>query len=189
MELDATLFEAIHRGLANPFFDAVLPVFRAKTTWVPLYLVMVGLLWHRYGWRPTLVLLLAIALTLGLADQLAASVLKPWVGRLRPCTTQGYVRELVNCGGRFSFPSNHATNHFALATLLALTWLRRAHPGWRVVIYAWATAISLAQVYVGKHWPTDVAAGAVLGTFLAIAGVYLYRRLAGEYAIPRPPKK
>lgn len=174
--MDAVLFDFLHRDLANPFFDAVLPVYREKTTWIPLYLVLVFLLVRGYGWKRTCWLLLCIAATLALADQLAATVIKPWVGRLRPCAGTDAVRELVNCGGKYSFPSNHATNHFALATVLSLTWLRYKAVGWRVAIYGWAASIALAQVYVGKHWPGDILAGALLGSLLAWAGVVLYRK-------------
>ncbi|MEO0733700.1 MAG: phosphatase PAP2 family protein, partial [Bacteroidota bacterium] len=95
---------------------------------------MVFLLWRSYGWRKTLWLLLCIAGVLAVADQLAAAVLKPWIGRLRPCAepeVADHARILVGCGGKFSFPSNHATNHFALAQVLGLTWLRDKAWGWR----------------------------------------------------------
>ena len=180
--MEQTLFHFFHHDLANPFLDAVLPVYREKTTWIPLYLLLVGLLWREYGWRRTLFLLLTVAVTLAVADQLAAAVLKPWIGRLRPCADPvigDTVRALVPCGGKFSFPSNHATNHFALAALLSATWLRDHARGWRIGLYAWAATIALAQVYVGKHWPGDILAGALLGTGLGLIGAYCFRRKSG----------
>lgn len=185
MTFDYALFDFLNQSLANPVFDAVLPVFREKTTWVPLYLVMVILLVRQYGWEKTAYLLLCIAGVLTVADQLAATVLKPWIGRLRPCaepTIADHARVLVSCGGKYSFPSNHATNHFALATVLALTWLHK-HTAWRWAIFVWAALISLAQVYVGKHFPADIVFGAFLGSVLAFTGVALYRRLAGDKAV------
>jgi len=179
MTLDLSLFDFINQALANPFLDAILPVFREKTTWIPLYLLMVGLLCRAYGWKQTLYLLLCIAAVLAVADQLAATVLKPWVGRLRPCaepSVADHARILVNCGGKYSFPSNHATNHFALATVLGLTWLQGKAAGWRIGLFLWAAAISVAQVYVGKHYPGDVLAGALLGSLIAWSGVLVYRR-------------
>jgi undecaprenyl-diphosphatase len=187
MTIDLTLFDFLNQSLANPFFDAVLPVFREKTTWIPLYLVMVFLLLKNHGWRRTVWLLLCVAAVLTVADQLAATVLKPWVGRLRPCadpTVADHARILVGCGGKYSFPSNHATNHFALAMVLSLTWLRDQAAGWRIGIFVWAALISVAQVYVGKHYPGDIVAGALLGGLIAWGGVVVYRKLAGEEAIP-----
>lgn len=190
MDIDIALFEFIHYDLANPFLDAVLPVYREKTTWIPLYLIMVFLLWKAYGWKKTLFLVLCIAVTLTVADQLAASVIKPWVGRARPCATDDAVRELVGCGGIYSFPSNHATNHFALAMVLSLTWLAERAWGWRLAIFLWAASIALAQVYVGKHYPVDIIAGAALGMFIATLVVSVYRRLVKHDAIgPLTPSK
>ncbi len=187
MTIDQSLFDFINQSLANSVLDAILPVYREKTTWIPLYLVMVFLLYRGFGWKRTLWLLMCIAGTLAVADQLAASLLKPWIGRLRPCaepTMADHARILVGCGGKFSFPSNHAVNHFALASVLSMTWLRAQARGWRWAIYAWAASIALAQVYVGKHYPGDVLAGAVLGSLIAWGGVLLYRRFAGDEQIP-----
>ena len=182
--MEASLFEFLNQDLANPFFDAVLPVYRDKLTWVPLYVLTAYVIWSRYGWKRTLYLLLCIGLVIAVADQIAATVIKPWVGRLRPCATealQTQVRILVSCGGKYGFPSNHATNHFAVATVLCLTVLHKWQ--WRILWLLWALSISLAQVYVGKHFPADILAGALLGTGIAALGVIAYRSAAGEERI------
>ena len=182
--MDQALFDLINQQWAHPLLDQLLPVYRDKLTWVPLYLLWAVLLLRQFGWRRTGYLLLCLALVITMADQVAATVLKPWVGKLRPCAVAALaerVRELVPCGGAFGFPSNHATNHFAVATVLTLTWTRR--PGYRILLFGWATSIALAQVYVGKHYPSDVLAGALLGISVAIVGVYGYRRWAGSAAI------
>lgn len=182
--METSIFTFLNQDLANPFFDAVLPVYRDKLTWVPLYLLVAILLVLREGWRRTLYLLLAMGAVIAVADQLAAGLIKPWVGRIRPCAAPelaGQVRVLVGCGGHLSFPSNHATNHFAVAVFLGLTFVRRV--GFRMLWLLWALSISLAQVYVGKHYPGDILAGAVLGGLLAYLGFLAYRRLAGAEAI------
>jgi undecaprenyl-diphosphatase len=177
MQLDYQLFEWINHDLAHPFLDWLLPYYRDKLTWVPLYLLCAVLLFRQRGWRDGLVILVGMALIITLADQLAASLVKPWVGRLRPCATPSlseWVRELVSCGGAYSFPSNHATNHFAVAVYLIGVWVRR---GWIKIFWlCWAASISLAQVYVGKHFPLDIVGGALLGGGLAAIGAWVYRR-------------
>jgi len=182
--VDHALFDFINQQLANPVLDVLFPLLREKTTWIPLYVVWAFLLWRGYGWRRTLYLLVCVAIVLTVADQLAASVFKPWIGRLRPCAEPSVAEQariLVGCGGKFGFPSNHATNHFAVATVLSLTWIRR-WPG-RAAIFLWAASISIAQVYVGKHYPGDVVAGALFGSTVAFLGVVVYRRLAGRWVI------
>jgi undecaprenyl-diphosphatase len=60
---------------------------------------------------------------------------------------------------RLSFPSAHSTTSFAAAAAL-----RRVLPA--PPLYALATAMAASRVYAGVHYPTDVAAGAVLGSAL-----------------------
>jgi undecaprenyl-diphosphatase len=63
-----------------------------------------------------------------------------------------------------SFPSDHATAAFAIAVSIALR-SRRAGS----IALAMAVAVSIARVAVGTHYPSDVVAGAVLGTIAAFA--------------------
>ncbi|WP_460692150.1 phosphatase PAP2 family protein [Mucilaginibacter puniceus] len=60
-----------------------------------------------------------------------------------------------------SFPSGHTSMAFATATSLSLSF-----PKWYVIIpsYTYAAAIGYSRMYLGVHYPTDVLAGALLGT-------------------------
>ena len=58
-----------------------------------------------------------------------------------------------------SFPSGHATNIFALATVLAMLW-----PRGRVLLYTVAAWIAASRVLIGQHYFTDAVGGALLGT-------------------------
>ncbi len=60
-----------------------------------------------------------------------------------------------------SYPSAHATTSFAAARVLSRGGLPAAP------LYACAGAMALSRVYAGVHYPSDIAAGAVLGTSLA----------------------
>ncbi len=62
-----------------------------------------------------------------------------------------------------SFPSGHAALSFAIATSLTLSDGRLAAPA-----YAWATAVSVARVWHGVHYPSDVIVGAALGAGTAV---------------------
>lgn len=174
---DYQLFHLINGEWRNAFFDLVLPWWREKVFWVPLYLLMAIWLVRRYG-RPTVYFLLAIALTITIGDQLSSSVIKPAVERLRPCREPALPETatvMVDCGGGYSFPSSHATNHFALAALLFFSWGRR-WGRWRWLLWLWAAGVAYAQVYVGVHFPIDVTAGALLGLCIGYGIATLYRR-------------
>ena len=63
-------------------------------------------------------------------------------------------------------PSGHATNAFAVATVLG-----HRYPTYRVPLYALAASVAFARVYLGRHYPSDVLAGAAVG--LVVSSVVL----------------
>lgn len=83
----------------------------------------------------------------------------------------------VNCGSGFSFPSAHAANHFCLAAFL-LSIFGYFLGRWKYMWWLWAILISLAQVYVGVHYPLDILGGAILGIIVGTSmGKFCYYRL------------
>ncbi|MBI3323235.1 MAG: phosphatase PAP2 family protein [Candidatus Omnitrophica bacterium] len=60
-----------------------------------------------------------------------------------------------------AFPSGHATAAFALATALACRWPK----GW-LAWFAAAGLVAISRVALGLHWPSDVAAGAAVGSLV-----------------------
>lgn len=84
---------------------------------------------------------------------------KKGVGRQRPVITEHPA--LARAPSKLSFPSAHATSSAAAAVALA-----RIEPGARRPLYLLAAAICIGRPYLGMHYPSDVAAGAVLGSLL-----------------------
>jgi membrane-associated phospholipid phosphatase len=168
LQIDKEWFLAINNGMANDFFDALMPVLRNQYTWVPLYILIAG--WFLYRYKIQGFWFIAFTLiTFALSDQLSASLIKPFIERLRPCREPfliDQVRILVHCGSGHSFPSTHATNHFAFAIIVGLCLYKDNK--WPIyALLAAAVLVSFAQVYVGVHYPIDVISGAILGTIIA----------------------
>ena len=164
----------------NEFLDAVIPYVRNQFFWVPLYLFLAVFLLFHYG-RKGLIWCVGFLLSFGLADFISASLIKPNVGRLRPCNTpelQDLVHLIVECGGGLSFPSSHATNHFALGTFMAIT-LGKPYPWVRWAGPLWALLIGYSQVYVGVHFPGDVLFGGILGSLIGWGVGRVYNRKIG----------
>ncbi len=179
-ELDWAMWFYLNTEWHNRFLDFMLPFLRNQFFWMPLYLFLVlfmPLNYRRRGWLWIGGFLLSFAL----ADYISASVIKPYVGRLRPCNTpelQRYIHLLVECGAGKSFPSSHASNHFAFATFIAAT-LGRAYPGIRKWVFLWASLVAYSQVYVGVHFPMDVLCGAGLGILIGKVTSRIYNRRVG----------
>jgi undecaprenyl-diphosphatase len=167
LQWDQALFSLINQDGQAVWLDWLLPLWRNKLTWIPLYLAFIGFSVYKFRLK-ALVWILLLGLTVAAGDMLSHRVIKQQVQRPRPCQTEVLkeeVRLLVPCGGGYSFTSNHATNHFALAAFFAGTlglFFRR----WRWLLFFWAFGVAYAQVYVGVHYPLDVLGGALLGTII-----------------------
>lgn len=166
--IDKLLVLAIHNDSDHYILDSLMLTLRNPITWAPLYLFLI--IWTIKKYPKHLIEIIGITiLTIALADFISASILKPFFQRLRPLhdpLISSYFRELINPGGLYSFPSTHATNHFALAVIWNKIFyqLSKKKANW---LYLWASIICYAQVYVGKHYPTDIIAGTILGSLIA----------------------
>ena len=102
-----------------------------------------------------------------LSDQLSSSFIKSLVDRARPChTVEGVpiiqsIHMLVDCGPGKSFPSSHAVNNFALATVFSFYYRK-----WIWWFVAWASLVALSRPAVGVHYPSDILGGAIIGVLV-----------------------
>lgn len=174
-ELDKDLFLLINSEWAVPGLDPVFLVLRNASTWIPLYVWL--LYWIFTRCRSFAIPFLIISLIcFAITDFVSASVIKPWSGKIRPCHNEELkeiMRRLLSCGGKYSFPSTHASNHFGLACFwfMAIRHLTGKQWYW---LWLWAILIGYSQVYVGKHYPADILAGAILGTGTGVLLYYLF---------------
>ena len=164
IQFDQNLFFTINHGLSNSFFDWLMPALRNRFFWTPLYLFIIIFSIRTYG-KQGWIMILFLGLTFGCTDFISSSLIKPTVQRLRPCNDpeiKSDVKNLIDCGSGYSFPSSHASNHFGLAVFLIVLFFSK----WKLILpigLLWAASISFAQVYVGVHYPIDILAGAMLG--------------------------
>jgi undecaprenyl-diphosphatase len=95
--------------------------------------------------------------------------IKKLVRRPRPFLTDPNLVPVYR-PGEWSFPSGHSSSVFSAVTSLA-----RVYPRWYVIApsYLWAAGVGYSRMYLGVHYPTDVTAGAVLGTGTAFAFGFL----------------
>lgn len=127
-------------------------------TLLVIFIVAQGERWR--DWRRA-----AVAATLSAGLALAVGgVIAAIVDRARPFVADpGQVHLFISHSADASFPSDHATASFAIAIAIFLR-----HRGWGVLALIAAAVLSVGRVAVGVHYPSDVLAGAVLGTMAAL---------------------
>jgi len=168
--IDDAVFHFLNHTLANPVLDKIVKLAADREFMAALVGLIIFVLLWKGGPRERLVAVLLIG-CLAFTDLTVHYVLKPIFQRLRPCQIMILKHAPEGHGGSYSFPSGHAANTFGIAVLLSCYYRRLLKP---TVIFA--TFIAISRIYVGKHYLTDIVAGAVYGTAVATLFLWLTRR-------------
>jgi len=165
--------------------DVIWKFFSDIPVWIPMYVIIVGCLFWRLGWKKGLIMTLAAAATFGFCDQFS-NFIKDLVERVRPLNDPYMLEHGLNIlegkSSSFSFFSAHSANAFGLATSTLIGFRldkRLRYRGYAAWMYTWATLVALSRVFVGKHYLGDIIAGAAIG---ALAG-YAFACLAKHIII------
>ncbi len=168
--LDANLFLKVnhlpHTRLFNTIFYGLTLIFKGGTAWY----AMMGIeaLRHR---RKTGEILREVALPLFFASALVEFPIKAYFKRRRPFITIIQAIVIGKKPGTWSFPSGHSAAAFAGAWLL-----NRKFPRFWGLRYAIAGLVAFSRMYLGDHYPGDVASGSLLGMVFAMFFGWLFRR-------------
>lgn len=176
LRLDRELFTFINSTMSHPWLDLVLPTVTDLHKNPIFTLLIISLLLGTFvrfrGLARGLLLFFMCLVCLGTSDFVASQLVKESSGRLRPkFDSELVVVERSPTAGRLSFPSNHATNMFALAGFVGSLL-----PLWRWPLLGIAMLIAFSRVYNGAHYPGDVLFGAFLGALIGL----LYFRLTAR---------
>lgn len=192
--IDNSLFLFFNDTLSNPVFDVVMP-FITDSDHILYTLLTAYVLYIIFGKNKKQALLfIALAfIVFGLTDAIAYRIIKPLVGRVRPCHPKYFVDgvHMFLQGGHFlqgykdtlSFPSNHAGNAIGLATFWALCFPKKWF--WFVIP---GILVAYSRIYVGVHYPFDVLGGTVLGLACASAVFFSYRGIKIKIELKKSAK-
>lgn len=173
---DTNLFLFLN-GIHSPFWDKVMWFVSARLSWIPLYLLIIYLYIKKYK-KETWLIVLATIVLITISDQSSVHLFKNIFERLRPCHNPE-IQDLVHlvnnkCGGKFGFFSSHAANSFALATFTSFVFRKRIYT---LLIIFWAAFLSYSRVYLGRHYPGDIIAGALFGLLVGYLIYLLFQRI------------
>ncbi|MGB8658629.1 MAG: phosphatase PAP2 family protein [Candidatus Zixiibacteriota bacterium] len=175
IQLDTSLFYLLNSKVQNAALDFLMPILTNLDYWrIPLALFAVAL--FIFGKKRGRIAVVLLIFGITLSDQICNTLIKPLVGRVRPCTVLQNVRLLVGCTQSFSFPSSHATNIFTGMTILSSVY-RKLKP----VLLTIAVLVAYSRVYVGVHYPFDIIGGAVLGVLCALTIIDVYKSLSRRF--------
>lgn len=158
----------------TPFMDNFMMLFSGRFVWVPMYAVILLILFKKFKPATAALFVLGLVAAITLADQTCATFIRPAVQRLRPSNLENPLSEFVNIvngyrGGSYGFPSCHAANSFALAAFLILVVRRRVFVWF---ILTWAAVNCYSRMYLGVHYPGDILVGGLIGAFFGAMCYY-----------------
>jgi len=186
--IDTQLFLFLN-NLRVSWLDAFGYLFSNTYIWIPLYLLVIILIikqWKKKSWFIILFLLLAVTCS----DQ-NCNFLKKNIGRLRPSHTvelEGKVNLVTRSdgtlyrGGKYSFPSAHASNSIVLLLFFAFFVKRRR--SWSLLLMSlWVFLFAYSRIYLGVHYPLDTLFGFLMGSCWALLFIMLCRKIFLKTAI------
>ncbi len=166
------LLDLIQVHLRSGIGDILMPFFtrlgNGGMIWILLTLVLLL-------FRKTRRIGCAVGVSLLLEVLCCNLVLKPLVARIRPCDLAPSVQLLIPRPADFSFPSGHTASSFASASALYFSRSKL----WRPAAVL-SVIIAFSRLYLYVHYPSDVLAGALLGTMLGALGSFAVGQAAAR---------
>jgi undecaprenyl-diphosphatase len=175
ISLDQKLFIYLN-SLGSEAYDGFWLIITNQTSWTPLFLVILFVIFKKLGVKQTFFLIALVAILILLSDQ-TSNLFKNGFQRLRPCSNpeiNSFIR-IVKSSNTFSFFSGHAANSMAVATFLYLIFNKEYKYLW--LIFLWPTIFAYSRIYLGLHYPTDIVCGYLCGALLGFLMFKLYQKV------------
>ncbi|MGO4906136.1 phosphatase PAP2 family protein [Flavobacterium sp. W20_MBD1_R3] len=179
LSLDTELFIFLN-GLGSETYDELWSFITQQSNWIPLFLILLFVIFKKLGAKQTLYLLLFVAALVTFTDQMT-NVFKSEFHRLRPCSNpeiNSFIR-VVQIRRSFSFFSGHASNSMAVATLLYFTLRRYFTHFW--LLFLWPLVFAYSRIYLGLHYPLDIVSGYLFGFTTGFFVYYVYKIAQERY--------
>lgn len=173
IELDHQWTLALN-GSDSLFWDNIMFTVTNTFSWSLVILTLLIIIFKNNSLRESILILIAIALLITVADRLCSGLVKPLVARWRP-TQDPQLMYLVDVvrgyrGGRFGFFSGHACNTMCMAVFLS--WLFRYRAVTLTLLF-WSLSTTFTRIYLGVHHLGDILVGFIIGALLGTLFYFL----------------
>ena len=173
LQLDTELFLYLN-NLGSTTWDAFWMFYTTKFYWIPLYAVLLYLIFKDQSLKMFAFIIVLTALMVTFTDQVT-NLFKHGLMRPRPCHEEALqsLMRLVKpyCGGKYGYFSGHASNSMAVAVFVGLL-LRHKYKYLIYILLFWSALMGFSRIYIGVHYPLDVMSGF---TFGALSGFMFYK--------------
>ena len=158
--IDDVILMFIQNNMRNEFMDSLMTIVTTLGNGGFIWFVIAVILLFLKQYRKYGLIIIAALILCGLIGNVC---LKNLVGRLRPCDVNTSIELLIARPIDFSFPSGHAMTSFAPAILLIFMNRKIG-----VIALVLASVITFSRLYLYVHYPSDVIAGAAIGSGLSL---------------------
>lgn len=161
-------------NLGSEQWDSFWLAITKQFNWIPLFAIILVLVFIKFGVKKSLFILLFIAVLVAFSDQFT-NLVKNLTGRIRPCNTpelQEYLRQFSYKPRGKSFWSGHASLSTTFTTFIILMLRSRFKFIYLLVLFPMIFGYS--RLYLGVHYPLDVSTGYVSGIILGTLFYKLY---------------
>lgn len=166
-QMDAAVLLFIQNNIRNEILTPVMIAFTHLGDSGILWIILsVLLLIPRKTRRAGVLSLAAMVITFLICNMW----LKNYVARTRPYEVINGLQLMIAKADDFSFPSGHASSSFAAAVSI---W-KNTNKGLGAICIIVASLIAFSRLYVGIHYPSDVIAGLVIGTLVALLLFWIF---------------
>ena len=206
-DFDHDLFLALNFD-GGPTVDRIMFTISGTTMWIPLYLLILWMVWRRGGWRDTLLFFVLMVGAIVLSDMLCGmfkangvmgELLPDFQPRWRPMFTPEleelaitpdslYVIRQTGMAGDWAVhvPVKAVAGHYGTVSAHAATIVTLAVLSCAAIRRRWFTALMVvstvaicySRIYLGKHFPMDLVWGALVGGILGYAAWRIFRHLS-----------
>ncbi|MEO8234362.1 MAG: phosphatase PAP2 family protein [Flavobacterium sp.] len=179
ISIDKELFVFLN-GLGSENFDSLWLIITKQSSWIPLFVFLLYLVYKKLGTKQTIIIVLFVAVLLTVNNTIT-ELFKSTFQRLRPCNDPEIkdIIRIVKTSSTFSFFSGHSSNTMAVFVFLYSIFRKKYKYFWLLIL--WPLIFAYSRIYLGLHFPTDILAGYTCGIITGCVTYIIYQIIQLKY--------